>query len=85
MNYYDFLNSIEQQKIPNVITKHQESLWYKKKGSWDTAHSIFQKISDTLASSIHAYLYKKEHDTWNLKYCYNRANAQYIETPFNNE
>jgi len=85
MDYVDFINSIEQQKIPDGISKHLESLWYDKKGDWDTAHSIIQKIPDTMASLIHAYLHRKEGDIWNSKYWYNRANSYFREIPLDEE
>ncbi|MDF2516943.1 MAG: hypothetical protein K0R59_2239 [Sphingobacterium sp.] len=51
----------------------QKSLWYDKKGDWQTAHDLIDQLDDRKAAHVHAYLHRKEGDLWNARYWYNRA------------
>ena len=55
------------------MNEHLQALWYDAKGQWETAHNIIQDITDRQAEWIHAYLHRKEGDSWNADYWYNRA------------
>jgi hypothetical protein len=41
---------------------------------WEAAHRIVQHWTTPEANWIHAYLHRKEGDTWNANYWYDRAN-----------
>jgi hypothetical protein len=41
---------------------------------WEAAHRIAQHWDTPEANWIHAYLHRKEGDTWNANYWYDRAN-----------
>ncbi len=41
---------------------------------WEAAHRIVQHWDTPEANWIHAYLHRKEGDTWNANYWYDRAN-----------
>jgi hypothetical protein len=56
---------------------HLRALWYDVNDDWDTAHAIVQRMSDSDAMWIHAYLHRKEPDIWNAKYWYNRCGKPY--------
>ncbi len=61
----------------NLSSDHLRALWYDLNGDWDTAHGIVQRMSDTHAMWIHAYLHRKEPDEWNAKYWYRNAGKPY--------
>lgn len=71
------MNTIEAlRKIPDPMdlpSDHLRALWYDLNGDWDAAHSIVQRMSDTNAMWIHAYLHRKEPDPWNASYWYRNA------------
>jgi len=49
------------------------ALWLEAHGDWDRAHSITQEIETTDAAWVHAYLHRKEGDSFNAGYWYGRA------------
>jgi hypothetical protein len=49
------------------------ALWLTGHGHWDRAHSIAQEIETADAAWVHAYLHRKEGDTFNAGYWYRRA------------
>lgn len=68
--------------IPDVsalASDHLRALWHDLNGDWDIAHSIVQKMNDTNAMWIHAYLHRKEPDISNAKYWYRNAGKPYPE------
>jgi hypothetical protein len=62
-----------------LVSDHLRALWYDLNGDWDKAHSIVQKMNDTNAMWIHAYLHRKEPDISNAKYWYRNAGKPYPE------
>ncbi|MEJ0103242.1 MAG: hypothetical protein WDO19_12090 [Bacteroidota bacterium] len=58
---------------PGKVSVYLESLWYDGKGDWEKSHNTIQDIEDKNAAWIHAYLHRKEGDTWNADYWYNKA------------
>ncbi len=49
------------------------ALWHEAHGDWERAHSITQGIESSDAAWVHAYLHRKEGDTFNAGYWYRRA------------
>lgn len=49
------------------------ALWHEAHGDWERAHSITQTIETPDAAWVHAYLHRKEGDTFNAGYWYRRA------------
>jgi hypothetical protein len=50
-----------------------KSLWYDAKGDWKTAHDLVDQLAGLDAAWVHAYLHRKEGDSWNADYWYARA------------
>ncbi len=75
MDYQSFTQSLLQDEVPVPVSAYLQSLWYDAKGNWQRAHEIVQDIDDPKAALIHAYLHRKEGDTFNADYWYRRANA----------
>lgn len=72
MTLKEFLDTLLSEGPPPV-TVYLQSLWYDGKGDWEKAHHIIQDLEDKNAAWIHAYLHRKEGDTWNADYWYSRA------------
>ena len=61
---------------PENLNVYLQALWYDAKGDWDKAHELIQDLPDKSSAWIHAYLHRKEGDTWNADYWYNRADRK---------
>jgi putative component of toxin-antitoxin plasmid stabilization module len=85
MTFDDYLNSIEDDQPSARLTETLTSLWWDKKGDWDTAHSIAQEIPTTQGSAVHAYLHREEGVLWNADYWYSRAGRQRPDIPLEEE
>ena len=73
MNLTDFKNTLAANNPPKGISVYAEALWYDARGNWQKAHELIQDLPDRDASWIHAYLHRKEGDSWNADYWYNKA------------
>lgn len=73
MTYDEFVDSVAAKNPPSGLADTLVSLWWDKKGDWDTAHAIAQKIPTVQGSAVHAYLHREEGVLWNADYWYNRA------------
>ncbi|WP_457290162.1 hypothetical protein [Pedobacter sp. UYP24] len=67
-----FLKSIEDKDLPD-LPPHLQALWYDGLGDWQSAHDIIDQLNDAASANVHAYLHRKEGDTWNADYWYRRA------------
>jgi len=54
----------------------KKSLYYDKKGDWDKAHDLVDRLPGKDAARIHAYLHRKEGDQWNADYWYRQAGLE---------
>ncbi len=73
MDITAFKESLSTDTPPLNASVYLKALWYDAKEDWNKAHDLIQDISDTNASWIHAYLHRKEGDTWNADYWYTKA------------
>ncbi len=62
------------EQPPANWSKEVSSLWWEAKGNWDKAHSCVDSIESLAGNRIHAYLHRKEGDSWNANYWYRRSN-----------
>ena len=86
MTLDEFLNSTEKdENPPSEMSETLTSLWWDKKGDWDTAHSIAQKIPTVQGSAVHAYLHREEGVLWNADYWYSRAGRERPAIPLEEE
>ncbi|MEN9959870.1 MAG: hypothetical protein RL045_120 [Bacteroidota bacterium] len=56
-----------------VLSPTLKSLWYDAKGDWKKAHDLVDGLPGSDAAWVHAYLHRKEGDSWNADYWYARA------------
>ncbi len=73
MTFDEFTKSINNERPDPELSEILISLWWDKKGDWDTAHSIAQDIPTRQGSAVHAYLHREEGVLWNADYWYSRA------------
>lgn len=62
-------SSIRASNLPPLL----HALWHEAHGDWERAHSIAQTLETADAAWVHAYLHRKEGDTFNADYWYRRA------------
>lgn len=76
MTFEEFQRSLTDDTPPASLNPILEGLWYDGKEDWEAAHNIAQSAEGTPAyDRLHAYLHRKEGDTWNANYWYRRAGA----------
>ena len=63
------LSPEEAANLPPLL----QALWHDAHGDWARAHSITQDIDTPEAARVHAYLHRKEGDTFNAHYWDRRA------------
>ena len=73
MNLASFKQSIAAHQVPSPASVYLEALWHDAAGDWEKAHTLIQDLPDKSAAWIHAYLHRKEGDTWNADYWYRNA------------
>ena len=70
----EFYKLVEHLEVPPSSWKEEKAaLWWDAKGNWEKAHELVDSSSSPTARWIHAYLHRKEGDTWNAAYWYRKA------------
>lgn len=72
----DFKLSLTDPNPPAGLPVHLKSLWFDGKDDWKAAHHLIDHLNDKDSTRVHAYLHRKEGDTWNADYWYNRAGVK---------
>lgn len=73
MEFIAFKNTLQQDTPPLHLSPNLLALWYDGKGNWTKAHNIADGNPYPEADWVHAYLHRKEGDSWNANYWYRRA------------
>ncbi len=73
MDITSLKGSLSADTPPLSASVYLKALWYDAKEDWNKAHELIQGLPDKNASWIHAYLHRKEGDTWNADYWYAKA------------
>jgi len=60
-------------KPPEGLSCEAKSLWFTKKGDWESAHNIAQDIETPIGSWLHALLHLIEGDLGNARYWFIEA------------
>jgi hypothetical protein len=53
------------------------ALWWDGKGDWEKAHHVAQDVPGRDGAWVHAYLHRKEGDTFNANYWYRQAGRRH--------
>lgn len=73
MQFETFQNSVNDLEPPVGISVYLLAMWYDGIGNWERAHSMVDSLADPTACWVHAYLHRKEGDSWNADYWYRKA------------
>ncbi|HEX3106159.1 MAG TPA: hypothetical protein VHQ22_17090 [Terriglobales bacterium] len=73
MTLEEFCNSLSHDQPPQELSLALAGLWWDAKGDWKRAHESAQQDEGPAGSWVHAYLHRKEGDSSNASYWYNRA------------
>lgn len=80
-----FLSSLNEKLPPENLHPILVALWHEFRNDWHTAHSIVQNINSSEAAWVHAYLHRREGDSWNAEYWYNRAGKKFPKISLDEE
>jgi hypothetical protein len=61
------------------------ALWHDAHSDWASAHALAQDIDTPDGARVHAYLHRKEGDTFNANYWYRRAGQPAFTGPLEAE
>lgn len=73
MTLQEFRDSLALSKPPAELTVALAGLWWDAKGDWTKAHESAQQDEGPSGAWVHAYLHRKEGDSSNADYWYQRA------------
>ncbi len=85
MNLEEFRKSLSGDGPPEGLGPALSGLWWDGKGDWTKAHESAQQDEGPDGSWVHAYLHRKEGDSSNAAYWYERAQKPVARTSFENE
>jgi hypothetical protein len=74
MTFDQFHSSLANAEPDPTLPSLLKALWWDAKGDWNQAHEIAQADEQSReAAWVHAYLHRKEGDSWNAGYWYRKA------------
>ena len=73
MTFGQFRDSLSDEQPPRALSVALAGLWWDAKGNWTRAHESAQQDEGPAGAWVHAYLHRKEGDTSNAAYWYDRA------------
>lgn len=73
MTFEEFQDSFRHAAPPKELNLGLTALWWDAKGDWTKAHESAQQDDGPIGAWAHAYLHRKEGDTSNAAYWYQRA------------
>jgi hypothetical protein len=73
MNLQEFRESLLRDEPPAGLSDALAGLWWDAKGNWTRAHESAQRDENQPGAWVHAYLHRKEGDSSNAAYWYQRA------------
>lgn len=85
MTVAEFRSSLDNAEPPASLTAALTALWWDAKGDWARAHELVNELAAPDAMAVHAYLHRKEGETWNADYWYTRAGRKYHRPALNEE
>jgi hypothetical protein len=77
MTSADFTQSLTAAAPPAGFSAPLAALWWDAKGDWQKAHAQVDELETPDAMAVHAYLHRKEGETWNADYWYKRSTTEH--------
>jgi hypothetical protein len=72
MDVQEFRDSVVSDRPPSDLNCALSGLWWDAKGDWTRAHDSAQQDEGPAGAWVHAYLHRKEGDSSNAAYWYQR-------------
>lgn len=85
MQFETFNQSLKGIEPPEGITVYLHAMWYDGHNDWGKAHNIVDGLGDAAACWVHAYLHRKEGDSWNADYWYRKAGKKRTDISLEHE
>lgn len=85
MKLQEFRNSLPGAQPPQDLGFALVGLWWDAKGDWEKAHESAQQDEGPSGAWVHAYLHRKEGDSSNAGYWYERAGKSPARSSFEEE
>ena len=85
MDLAAFRASLAADAPPPDLGLALKALWLDAKGDWNGAHDSAQADEGGAGDWVHAYLHRKEGDSWNAGYWYRRARKPVSQAPLDEE
>ena len=73
MTFEEFRDSLQEDEPSAGLSLALTGLWWEAKGDWSKAHESAQLDEGPAGAWVHAYLHRKEGDSANAAYWYQRA------------
>ena len=77
MTAEDFEQSLAGETPPAGLGPELEALWHARRGDWQRAHEMVQRLPTREAARVHAWLHRVEGDRWNSEYWHRRAGTRF--------
>jgi hypothetical protein len=85
MSFEEFRESVAQEGPPVGLSVPLTALWWDAKGDWGRAHGLVDELETTNGMAVHAYLHRKEGQTSNADYWYERVGRTYFRPKLGDE
>jgi len=72
-----FADTLANDAPDSQWTSTLAALWWDAKGDWAKAHALVDELETPDGMAVHAYLHRKEGDSWNADYWYRRSGTKY--------
>jgi hypothetical protein len=73
MTFEELKDSFRHDSPPKELSLGLTALWWDAKGDWTKAHESAQQDEGLAGAWVHAYLHRKEGDSSNAAYWYQRS------------
>ena len=85
MTLQEFRGSLSEEDPPAKLSFALTGLWWDAKGDWTKAHESAQQDEGPAGAWVHAYLHRKEGDSSNASYWYQRAGKPHSRSSLQDE
>lgn len=85
MNVSEFKVSVAESAPRAGLSVPLAALWWDAKGDWARAHELVNELETPDGMAVHAYLHRKEGNTANAEYWYERVGRDFERPTFDAE
>jgi len=85
MTAQEFKKSVSGEAPPGGLSMPLTAMWWDAKGDWARAHDLVDELETREGMAVHAYLHRKNGETSNSEYWYERAGRDFQRSEFTAE